>query len=94
MQLVFSDSCTWDRFPGYANAIVRQYSLKLVRQIDNFNERLWIVEGRGQEFSISWDDLVQEVTVKASGQTPDDSVAGLVGAKRVQKQEDGSLNQT
>ncbi len=76
-QIVISESVDYDSFEQHALAFVERHDMTILQKIDCADERMWIVEYRGQQLCISWDGWLCELTVMAWGETPDDTVRAL-----------------
>ena len=78
VKLILRGECEWQEFPGRARWVVERFGMRVERQVDAFDVRMWIVEVGGFRFCVSWDEWCREVTVMGWEGTPDEAVEGLL----------------
>jgi hypothetical protein len=75
---ILCPDCEWDEFPTHAQKAVDDFGLTVTERIDSLTgERLWIAVQGDDQFCISWDHWMREVTIMAWQSTPDAALLAL-----------------
>jgi hypothetical protein len=78
--LIAGAECEPDEFPARAKAIVEYFGMKVVERTDGGDVMMWITRIGKDEFCISWDHWLGEVSIMAWKATGDEAMEALLRA--------------